>query len=150
MRNELLWRADQPLQSFAFGERQVNRLPIALFATALFTAQPTDAHHSYAAYESARTVTLTGTVETFAWANPHVALHVLAKDNAGGDPAEWEIVTSEPGILKRFGWKRDSIKPGDRVVAVVSPMRDGSHSGRLHTLTLLDTGQVLKTKLSGS
>jgi hypothetical protein len=126
-------------------------LPIALcFAAAWLPASPTSAHHSFAAYESTKTLTLTGTVETFEWANPHVTLQILARENRAREQADWYIETSDPGILKRFGWKRDSIKRGDRVVVVLNPMRDGSPRGRLHTVTLLDTGQVLRTKLSGS
>jgi hypothetical protein len=86
--------------------RDVSRAPVALlFAAVLFAAPATFAHHSFAAYESVKTLTLTGTVETFEWADPHVALHVLAQENAGDEPVEWDIETSGPGILKLFGWK---------------------------------------------
>ena len=115
----------------------------------MFAAPATFAHHSYAIYDSARTLTLSGTVETFKWANPHVAFQMSAQENGAGEQVGWGIESSAPSILARFGWTRESIKPGDRIAAVVSPRRDGSPIGRLHTLTLLDTGQVLKTKLSG-
>jgi len=59
------------------------------------------------------------------------------------------IITSSPAILKRFGWTQHSLKPGDRVSVVCNPMSDGSPGGRLHTVVLLDTGQELRTKLSG-
>ena len=129
----------------------MTRLLLALcLAAAGFPGPSAVAHHSYAAYESARTVTLTGTVETFQWANPHVGIHLLAPGPGGGAPVDWDIGTSAPGILRRFGWTRASIKPGDRVMVVLNLMRDGSPHGRLHTLTLIGTGQVLKTKLSGA
>ena len=128
----------------------MSRLSVGLIlATALFPASPTFAHHSFAAYESDKTLTLTATVETFQWANPHAELQVLAVGDGAGAQAEWEIETSSPSILQRFGWKRDSIKRGDRIVVILNPMRDGSHQGRLHTVTLVDTGEVLRTKLSG-
>ncbi len=122
---------------------------VLLLAAALVPAYPACAHHSYAAYDDARTVRLTATVETFHWANPHAALQILARTDGLDAQEEWDVETSSPSILQRFGWKRDSLKRGDRVMVVVNPMRDGSHHGRLHTVTLLDTGQVLKTKLSG-
>ena len=93
---------------------------------------------------------MTATVETFEWANPHAVLQILAQGDGGGAQAEWEIETNSPSILQRFGWKRGSIKRGDRILVIFNPMRDGSHHGRLHTVTLVDTGQVLRTKLSGS
>jgi hypothetical protein len=115
----------------------------------LVPASPTLAHHSFAHYESTKTLTLTGTVETFEWSNPHVMLQVLVQDDAGHAGTEWKIETSAPGILQAFGWDRDSVKRGDRVAVIFNPMIDGSHLGRLHTLTLVADGKVLRTKLSG-
>lgn len=84
------------------------RLSLALIlAAALFPASPALAHHSFAAYESDKTLTLTATVETFQWANPHAVLQVLAVGEGARAQAEWEIETSSPSILQRFGWKRD-------------------------------------------
>jgi len=126
------------------------RAQAALLAmAALFPVSEASAHHSFAAYDSTRTLTLTATVETFEWANPHAVLQVLAQENGADAQAEWDIETSSPSILQRFGWKRDSVRRGDRVLVVLNPMKDGSHHGRLHTVTLLDTGRVLRTKLSG-
>jgi hypothetical protein len=129
------------------------RLPSALVtallsAAAALVASPTFAHHSFAAFEDVRTRTLEGTVNTFQWTNPHVMLTVMTNVEGHGQPQVWTIVTSGPSILKRFGWRRDSMKSGDRVRLICNPMRDGSPGCRLHTLTLLESGQVLKTKLS--
>lgn len=121
-----------------------------VLAVALSAASPSLAHHSFAAYDSTRTLALTGTVESFAWANPHAVLRILAPATGGEAQAQWEVETSSPGIMQRFGWKRDSVRRGDRVVVVLNPMRDGSHRGRLHTVTLVDSGKVLITKLSVS
>jgi hypothetical protein len=132
---------------------EYRRLPLAfstalLSAVTLLVASPTPAHHSFAAYEDARIRTLEGTVKTFRWTNPHVMLTVVANLDGPSQSQEWTIVTSGPAILTRFGWRRNSMKPGDRVRMACNPLRDGSPGCRLHTLTMLDTGQVLKTKLS--
>jgi hypothetical protein len=121
-----------------------------LSAVTLLVASPAPAHHSFAAFEDVRVRTLEGTVAAFQWANPHIMLTVRTKPEGLSRPQEWTIVTSGPAILRRFGWRRDSIKAGDRVTAVCNPLRDGTPGCRLHTLTLLDTGQTLKTKLSTS
>jgi hypothetical protein len=132
--------------AFVWGLRQVTRPPFRLLiAAALAAASPAFAHHSFAAYESDKTLTLTATVESFGWANPHATLQVAAQ----GTGDRWAIETSSPSILERFGWKSDSLKPGDRISVVFNPMRDGSHQGRLHTVVLIRTGAVLRTKLSG-
>jgi len=123
------------------------RLALGLFCAAALMSPPSLAHHSYAAYDLIHTRTLKGTVETFHWNNPH-STFTMVLDPDGSEPMKWNIVTSGPAILKRFGWTQRSLKPGDRVSVVCNPMSDGSHGGRLHTVVLLDTGQVLRTKLS--
>ncbi len=119
-----------------------------MLAAAIFVAKPACAHHSFAAYDTSRTVTLTATVETFDWANPHVRLELLAESGGAQPPARWSLESSSPGILERFGWTRGSVRRGDRVTAVFNPMIDGSRAGRLHTLTFVGSGKVLNTKLS--
>ena len=119
-----------------------------LFCAAALTSLTSIAHHSYAAYDLNQTRTLKGTIETFHWTNPHSTFTVVLEPAASSEPVKWTIITSSPAILKRFGWTQDSLKPGDRVSVVCNPMTDGSHAGRLHTVVLLETGQVLRTKLS--
>jgi hypothetical protein len=113
-------------------------------------ALPSLAHHSYAAYDVNQTVTLKGTVETFQWSNPHSTFTLVLEADGRSEPIKWNIITSSPAILKRFGWTQHSLKPGDRVSVVCNPVIDGSHAGRLHSVVLLDTGQVLQTALSAA
>jgi hypothetical protein len=110
--------------------------------------RPSLAHHSYAAYDLIQTRTLKGTVESFHWSNPHSTFTLVLEPDGRSEPIKWTLITSSPAILKRFGWTQQSLKPGDRVSVVCNPMSDGSPGGRLHTVVLLDTGQVLRTKLS--
>jgi hypothetical protein len=119
-----------------------------LFCAAVLVAPLSLAHHSFAAYDLNHTVTLKGTVEAFQWSNPHSTFTLVLEPDGHGEPIKWNIITSGPAVLKRFGWTRDSLKPGDRISVLCNPMSDGSHGGRLHTVVLLDTGQVLQTKLS--
>jgi hypothetical protein len=121
-----------------------------LWAATLLVASPVPAHHSFAAFEATRIRTLEGTVKSFHWTNPHVMLTVLTNLGDPSQPQEWTIVTSAPAILTRFGWRRGSMRIGDRVRMACNPLRDGSPGCRLHTLMMLDTGQILKTKLSAA
>lgn len=123
-------------------------LASGLFAGCLLPAAGALAHHSFAAYDATQLRTLDGMVESFDWANPHVAFKMLVRRDFG-EPQEWSLETSSPVILTRFGWNRHSLKPGDRIRAICNPKGDGGHAGRLHTVLLLNTGQTLKTKLSG-
>jgi Family of unknown function (DUF6152) len=126
----------------------VSRLAYGFFCVAAIMALPSLAHHSYAAYDLNQTRTLKGTVETFKWSNPHSTFTLVLEPDGRSEPIKWNIITSSPAVLKRFGWTQNSLKSGDRVSVLCNPTIDGSHAGRLHTVVLLDTGQVLRTKLS--
>ena len=117
---------------------------IAAFAVCVAAVLPAAAHHSFATYDRTKTVTIKGTVKAFQWTNPHCVLWVVIQPAGGGDPQEWSIETTSPGVLTRSGWTRHSLNPGDRVSVEFNPLRDGSHGGGLNSVTLLDTGQTLK------
>ena len=111
-------------------------------------AMPALAHHSFAAYDRTKTLTLKGTVKTFQWTNPHVVIWIVVQPEGGGEPQEWSVETTSPGVLTRSGWTRHSINPGDRVSIEFSPLRDGSRGGGLNSVTLLDTGVTLKANFA--
>jgi hypothetical protein len=116
---------------------------IAAVAVGIAAMLPAAAHHSFATYDRTKTVTIKGTVKTFQWTNPHCVLWVVVQP-AGGDPQEWTIETTSPGVLTRSGWTRHSLSPGDHVSVEFNPLRDSSHGGGLNSVTLLDTGQTLR------
>ncbi len=121
------------------------KLPLMAVAAvaALAAAWPAMAHHSFAMFEPTKTLTFKGTVKTFQWTNPNVILWGLVQPDGGGAPQEWSLETTSPGVLTRNGWTRLSLKAGDRISVVLSPLRDGSHGGSLNSVNLLDTGQKL-------
>jgi hypothetical protein len=108
------------------------------------------AHHSFSSYEETQTVTFSGTASSVQWGNPHVGIKMSVQVSGSDAPQEWSLVTSNPGILKRFGWTQRSVSPGDHIRVLCYPKRDGSHAARLITLFELDTGKTLETKLSAS
>jgi hypothetical protein len=114
------------------------------FLLAASVALPVHAHHSFAVYDVNKTITLSGSVKSFQWSNPHCVIWMLAQPAGGGEPQEWSVETTSPGVLTRFGWTRNSVKPGDRVSVEMNPLRDGAHGGRLNSVTLLDTGVKLQ------
>lgn len=114
----------------------------AVIAACVPALHPALAHHSTTNYDSTRTVTLEGTVTKFQWTNPHSWIDLKVPDGKGNEVA-WAIEFGAPNLNARAGWKRDDIKPGDKITAVVYPIRDGSPNGQLATVTLPD-GRVLK------
>jgi len=98
----------------------------------LLSSPSTFAHHSFAMFDSARDVVLNGTVKEFQWTNPHTWIQILVKD-ASGNEVEWSIEGSSPNGLARSGWKRNSIKAGDTISAIIHPLKNGSNGGSLAT-----------------
>ena len=99
------------------------------------------AHHSTAAYDYAKSLTLSGTVQDFQWTNPHMFIRILTQD-AQGKEVDWNVECGTPNINVRHGWKRSDINLGDKLTLNIHPMRDGSLAGTLITVTLPD-GRVL-------
>jgi hypothetical protein len=63
---------------------------------------------------------------------------------SGGSAAPWLLEMTSPGNLTRNGWSKTSLKPGDKVVMDINPLKDDSaNGGRLVKVTLTDTGKVL-------
>ncbi|MEO7691228.1 MAG: DUF6152 family protein [Sphingomonas sp.] len=110
-------------------------------AVLVLAAIPAVAHHSFAMFDQARTVKLSGTVTQFQWTNPHsfIELEVPAK---GGGSEHWSIELNSPNNLTRQGWKRTSIKPGDKVTVTINPLRDGKKGG-LFSAIILPDGRML-------
>ena len=85
------------------------------FGLALMTATPAAAHHSFEAeYDSTRTATLTGVVTKFDWINPHAYIFMTIKDETGADK-QMRVELGPPYSLTRQGWKRDTVKIGDKI-----------------------------------
>jgi hypothetical protein len=73
------------------------------------------AHHSFEAeYDGSKTTTLTGIVTKVDWVNPHAYIFINAKDEAGA-VKEIRFELGPPYALVRGGWKRDTVKIGDKI-----------------------------------
>jgi len=101
---------------------------------------PARAHHSFAMFDTANPVTLTGVVTGFEWTNPHVYIELDVPEAQG--VKHWSIELGSPSILMRAGWTFNTIKKGDKVTAVVSPLRNGEPGSLLSRITLAD-GRML-------
>jgi Family of unknown function (DUF6152) len=120
------------------------RFRVALAIALLGTSAPAWVHHSGAMFDSAKEQTLAGTITEFNWVNPHSSFKVSVKGNDGADVV-WAIEMNAPQNLVRQGWKRTTIKSGDKVSVVVHPLRDGQPGGSFVAITLANG-----TKLGGS
>lgn len=113
---------------------QTVNLPLlgALFVTAAVAlSAPAIAHHSYAMFDPARSLTLHGTVKEVQWTSPHCFLQVLVPAPIGSSAplAEWSIEMGSPLSMYRGGMRPGTFRPGDKITVVIYPARAGRNGG---------------------
>jgi hypothetical protein len=103
---------------------------------------PALAHHSPAAFEAQKTVSLRGVVKEFRWQNPHTWIELTVKDPSGKDVL-WAVELTSPTYLIRAGWKSNTIKPGDEVSIVGRPLKSGEAGSAIFVSLTLADGRTL-------
>ena len=103
-------------------------------AVAALAANAALAHHSFAMFDNSRSITLTGVVDIYQWTNPHGFLE-LDVPEAGGTK-HYTIEMTSINMMSRAGWTSRTVKHGDRVTALIAPLRNGQPGGMLLELTL--------------
>jgi len=98
-------------------------------------------HHSFSMFDTTKTITLTGTVTSFQWTNPHAYIEIDVPQ-AGGAVKPWSVEMGSPSILQQGGWTFKAVKAGDKVTVDLQPLRNGDPGGLLVKVTLPD-GRVL-------
>jgi uncharacterized protein DUF6152 len=99
---------------------------------------PVLAHHTVAAtFDVSKLVSLTGTVASVDWKNPHVIYHLAAPD-PNGAVIDWEIESRHLQGMRRSGVEPDTVKAGDHVTMKVMLARDGSHHAATASIILSD------------
>jgi hypothetical protein len=102
---------------------------------------PALAHHSFAMFDQAKSVTLKGNVVEFQWTNPHAWIEIDVPAEQGGKE-RWGVELNSPNNLSRQGWRRSTLKPGDAVTITINPLRNGKKGGLFNTVQLPD-GRML-------
>lgn len=120
----------------------MKRPVLAALAVSALLAHAASAHHSFAMFDNSQEKTLSGTLKELQWTNPHIWVQVLVKDEASGEVVEWSVEGSSPNNLVRKGWSRNSMKPGDKVVVIIHPLKNGEKGGSLVKVSV--NGQTLE------
>jgi hypothetical protein len=112
----------------------------------VLTTAAVSAHHSFdAEYDAKKPITVTGFVTKLDWINPHAYVYVDVKDD-GGAVKNYKIEMGPPYALVRGGWKRETVKIGDKVTitnaALAKDGRTAAGSMPTTSMTLAD-GQKL-------
>lgn len=88
------------------------------------------AHHSFSMFQRDTQMVVTGTVERWAFNNPHAWLYIKAPDKSGAE-VTWGFEGGAPPQLVRSGITGRSFEPGDTVTIMFSPLVDGRPGGAL-------------------
>jgi Family of unknown function (DUF6152) len=114
-----------------------NRLSISFAAVVglLLLSVPMIAHHGGAAFDTAKKITMKGTVIEWLWANPHCILK-FDVTNDKGDVEHWLAEASNPPDMINAGWTKQSLKPGDQVSVTLMPVKNGRPIGRIEEAVL--------------
>src|SRR5688500_14851314 len=92
------------------------------------------AHHSHSMFDMSREVTITGTVTTFSYRNPHVFLYVDVKDDKG-QVISWAVEMSNIANMQSRGIYLSTFKAGDVVTVKINPLKNGRCGGNYTTVT---------------
>ena len=115
-------------------------------ALAALTMKPAFAHHSFdAEYDASKTATLTGIVTKVDWINPHAFISITLRDESGATKS-FTVELGPPYSLTRGGWKRDTVKIGDKITMQDTALaKDGSNraGSTQNTFLVLSSGQKL-------
>ena len=112
-----------------------SKLFVLLVAVTLLSGGAAYAHHSFAAtYFVDREITVEGTLTQFLFRNPHSFVKIQAPV-VKGVMQIWSIEWGGGAQLDREHVTRDTLKPGDHVIASGNPGRDPTeHRIRLHKI----------------
>lgn len=125
------------------------------FAGAAFGLSQADAHHSTAAFDNTRVLTIEGTITQVRWINPHASFKLEGSADNGPDGL-WTIEMTAPNILINEGWKRNSLRIGDKVTVYANPLHnaitlnDGSQGGLYIGVKLADGSTLGRTDGKGA
>ena len=123
-----------------------NRIKLAAIALTLAAAitatrESALAHHSFSPFDMGVDKTITGTVKTVEWTNPHTWIWLDVPNDQGSIDA-WGFEGMSPNFLARRGWTRTSLKVGDKITVTFRPLRDGKKGG-MFVSTKTPDGKIL-------
>jgi hypothetical protein len=115
----------------------------AVIFSFLMVAVPLFAHHGNSAYDMSKSVSVKATVTKFEYSNPHTQIYYDVTDDKG-EVEHWVAETTNPAMLNRVGWSKESLKPGDQVTLFVNPNKVGAKVTFLQKVVFSD-GKELST-----
>ena len=100
-----------------------NAVSAALVLAAMALGPSVQAHHSVLSFDGATPATVTGTVTRVLWQNPHTYIYLDVERDGGVE--KWAVESDPPEVLRRRGWRKSAIAPGDTITSTGARARDG-------------------------
>jgi hypothetical protein len=96
------------------------------------------AHHSFAVFDFSQQIPFEGVVDTLNFKNPHIAM-TLSHTLENGEVETINFIEGAPAnMLVRNGLRPDMIKPGTKVIAFGSPLKEDPSQYFLRRIQLED------------
>ena len=106
------------------------------------------AHHGTSTYDMNTEMSLTGTVKSWTFGNPHTWLW-LNVTRAPGKTEEWSIESAPPTYLTGQGWSAATLRAGEELTVLMSPLKSEPLRGILLEVKRSD-GSILIVRPRGS
>lgn len=110
--------------------------------TSAVLVSPARAHHSFAKFDSQRSIEIAGEITDVRWQNPHIQFTLVARGE-DGVVRIWKLETASPGILRRTGITADAVSVGDMVRVAGNPAVDGAAELNATNMLLPDGRELL-------
>ena len=125
------------------------KLVMAAAVAAALAPLPVLAHHSFALFDQTKEVELKdATVVEWQWTSPHTWLYVLVP-NGTGEPDKYSVEGANPGNIRREGFDKGTMSPGDKVTVYMAPLKDGQKGGAMNAVVLAN-GKMLGSRLEAA
>ena len=106
--------------------------------SSLLLAPYTLAHHSFSAtFQENAKITREGVVTKFSFRNPHVLVY-FDVTNDDGSITNWVSEGGAATLMRRRGWSKDSITPGDTIRVFGDSTHDGSPMTSIDSIDIID------------
>ena len=118
--------------------RAIGRFLILIFTLGCATVAL--AHHGGGSYwtEDQLVGPVTGTATGLSFNFPHVSFSLDIADDQGELVSHTMSIRWTPTVLRRMGWRRNSIRPGDKLTVTFVPHKQDPTVGALRSLEVND------------